>query len=354
MAHAELGEDFDVHGGGLDLIFPHHENERAQSEAAGERFARVWMHNGMLRLTGEKMSKSLGNIEGLAEALERVGRETLLVFFAQAHYRSPVDYSDATLEQASATAAGLREALRNARRYAAAPGGGSDATIRAQAEAAFDGFAAYMADDLDTPRALAELHGLSRALNTAVAGGTADPTAVGEAADLLVRALDVLGLASLDSERRGLCGGPRPGRASEPPPAARATTRAPTSCATASQSSASAFAIRRRGRRSCPSMADRGESPPRSDLVYGLQPVREALRGRRRVREIVCTSEAAAAMPWIEASACASPSRSPIASPLSRSGPTTRAWWRSATRIRTRTRTRCSRARTRSSSRSTA
>ena len=100
MAHAELGEDFDVHGGGLDLIFPHHENERAQSEAAGERFARVWMHNGMLRLTGEKMSKSLGNIEGLAEALERVGRETLLVFFAQAHYRSPVDYSDSALEQA--------------------------------------------------------------------------------------------------------------------------------------------------------------------------------------------------------------------------------------------------------------
>ena len=198
MAHVELGEDFDVHGGGLDLIFPHHENERAQSEAAGERFARVWMHNGMLRLTGEKMSKSLGNIEGLAEALERVGRETLLVFLAQAHYRSPVDYNDATLQQASATAAGLREALRNARRYAAAPGDGSDAAIRAQAEASFAGFARYMADDLDTPRALAELHGLSRALNLAVAGGEADAKAVSDAADLLVRALDVLGLASLD------------------------------------------------------------------------------------------------------------------------------------------------------------
>jgi len=198
MAHAELGEDFDVHGGGLDLIFPHHENERAQSEAAGERFARVWMHNGLLRLTGEKMSKSLGNIEGLAEALERVGRETLLVFFAQAHYRSPVDYSDATLEQASATASGLREALRNARRYAEAAGSGRDTAIRAQAGAAFDGFAGYMADDLDTPRALAELHGLARGLNIAVAGGGADPRAVAEAADLLVRALDVLGLASLD------------------------------------------------------------------------------------------------------------------------------------------------------------
>jgi cysteinyl-tRNA synthetase len=200
MARVQLGEDFDVHGGGLDLIFPHHENERAQSEAAGERFARVWMHNGMLRLTGEKMSKSLGNIEGLAEALERAGRETLLVYFAQAHYRSPVDYSDTTLEQASAAAAGLREALRNARRYAAAEGHGSDPAMRGQAEATFSRFAAYMADDLDTPRALAELHGLARAINTAVAGGDADPGALADAADLLVRALDVLGLASLDRE----------------------------------------------------------------------------------------------------------------------------------------------------------
>jgi cysteinyl-tRNA synthetase len=200
MARDQLGEDFDVHGGGLDLIFPHHENERAQSEAAGERFARVWMHNGMLRLTGEKMSKSLGNIDGLAEALERVGRETLLVFFAQAHYRSPVDYSAATLDQASATAAGLRETLRNARRYAAAGGDGTDAAIRAQADTAFAGFARFMADDLDTPRALAELHGLARAINTAVAGGVADPAAVAASADQLVRALDVLGLATLDQE----------------------------------------------------------------------------------------------------------------------------------------------------------
>jgi cysteinyl-tRNA synthetase len=197
MAQAELGEDFDVHGGGLDLIFPHHENERAQSEAAGERFARVWMHNGMLRLTGEKMSKSLGNIEGLAEALERVGRETLLVFFAQAHYRSPVDYSDSALEQASATAAGLREALRNARRYAA--GAGSDEVPPGYAADAFDRFSAYMADDLDTPRALAELHGLARDINVAVAAGEAAPSGVAAAAETLLQALDVLGLASLGS-----------------------------------------------------------------------------------------------------------------------------------------------------------
>ena len=198
MAHEQLGEDFDVHGGGLDLIFPHHENERAQSEAAGERFARVWMHNGMLRLTGEKMSKSLGNIDGLADSLARWGRETLLVFFAQAHYRSPVDYSEGALEGASAAAGGLREALRNARRYASSGAGGADASALAEAEAAFGRFAAHMADDLNTPRALAELHGLARALNSAASGTEALPTAVSGAADLLVRGLDVLGLASLD------------------------------------------------------------------------------------------------------------------------------------------------------------
>jgi cysteinyl-tRNA synthetase len=152
----------------------------------------------MLRLGGEKMSKSDGNIEGLAEALERAGRETLLVFFAQAHYRSPVDYSDATLAQAAAAAAGLREALRNARRYAAAASDGADPAIASEGEGAFARFAAHVSDDLNTPRALAELHGLARSLNTATAGSSAAPGAVAAAADLLVRALDVLGLASLD------------------------------------------------------------------------------------------------------------------------------------------------------------
>jgi cysteinyl-tRNA synthetase len=198
MACVQLGEDFDVHGGGLDLIFPHHENERAQSEAAGQRFARVWMHNGMLRLAGEKMSKSEGNIDGLAEAIERVGRETLLVLFAQAHYRSPLDYSEETLQQASATAAGLREALRNARRYAASSAG--DPEPPEYARTAFARFTGYMADDLDTPRALAELHGLARDINVAVAEGAATPSGVAAAADQLARALDVLGLASLDRE----------------------------------------------------------------------------------------------------------------------------------------------------------
>ena len=90
MAREHLGDGFDVHGGGLDLVFPHHENERAQSEGAGAHpFARRWLHNGMLRLADEKMSKSLGNVERLRDALDRVGRETLLAFFAGASYRMP-------------------------------------------------------------------------------------------------------------------------------------------------------------------------------------------------------------------------------------------------------------------------
>jgi cysteinyl-tRNA synthetase len=200
MARAQLGEDFDVHGGGLDLIFPHHENERAQSEAAGQRFARTWMHNGMLRLTGEKMSKSLGNIDGLAEALERAGRETLLVFFARTHYRSPVDYADGTLAQAAANADSLREALRNARRYAAVDNGVAADTLGEKANAALRRFEEHMLNDLNTPRAWAELLSVATEINRQVAGSESSPAAVGHAADGLVKALDVLGLASLDQE----------------------------------------------------------------------------------------------------------------------------------------------------------
>ena len=93
MAEKLLGPVFEIHGGGLDLVFPHHENELAQSRALGHEFAKVWMHNGMLRFTGEKMSKSLGNIETIQEVLDEWGRETVLLFFLTAHWRSPIDFS---------------------------------------------------------------------------------------------------------------------------------------------------------------------------------------------------------------------------------------------------------------------
>ena len=162
MAEAFLGPAFEIHGGGIDLVFPHHENEIAQSRAAGRGFARMWMHNGMLRLAGEKMSKSLGNIVSLREALDRWGRETLLVYFLGGHWRKPIDFSDDALGQAAAQA----ESFRNVFRSPAEPGGDWDA------------FEAALDDDFNTPEALAVMHGWRDH-------------------ELLRRALEVFGLESL-------------------------------------------------------------------------------------------------------------------------------------------------------------
>ncbi|HEV3407428.1 MAG TPA: cysteine--tRNA ligase [Gaiellaceae bacterium] len=104
MAEKHLGPRFEIHGGGLDLVFPHHENEIAQSRGAGREFARIWFHNGMLRLVGEKMSKSLGNIATLREVLDEWGKETLLLFFMRGHWSKPIDFSDETLAQARSEA----------------------------------------------------------------------------------------------------------------------------------------------------------------------------------------------------------------------------------------------------------
>ncbi len=116
MAQKELGPEFWIHGGGLDLVFPHHENERAQSLALGHPFARIWMHNGMLRFTGEKMSKSLGNVTTIREVLDTWGREAALVFFLTAHWRKPTDFSEETMAAAAAQAETLRNALRGEER----------------------------------------------------------------------------------------------------------------------------------------------------------------------------------------------------------------------------------------------
>ena len=109
LAHRVLGHGrgapspvFEIHGGGLDLVFPHHENELAQSSALDHEFARIWTHNGILRFTDEKMSKSLGNVVTMDEALDQRGRETLLLMFLGAHWRKPMDFSEETLQQAAA------------------------------------------------------------------------------------------------------------------------------------------------------------------------------------------------------------------------------------------------------------
>jgi len=108
MAEKFLGRVFEIHGGGNDLIFPHHENELAQSRGAGSEFARMWMHNGMLQLTGEKMSKSLGNIVSHRDAIQEWGREAILLFFMNSYWRKPIEFSDEVLEQASAQAETFR------------------------------------------------------------------------------------------------------------------------------------------------------------------------------------------------------------------------------------------------------
>jgi cysteinyl-tRNA synthetase len=153
---------FELHGGGVDLVFPHHENEVAQSRSLGHEFARLWMHNGMLRLAGEKMSKTLGNIVPLREALDEWGRETLLVYFLGGHWRKPIDYSDEVLEQAAAQAESFRNVFRGE-----SEGGGD-----------WEPFAAALDDDFNTPEALAVMHAWRDH-------------------ELLRRGLDVFGLASL-------------------------------------------------------------------------------------------------------------------------------------------------------------
>ena len=146
MAEKLLGVDFEIHGGGIDLVFPHHENEAAQTEAArGEPLARIWMHNGMIQL-GDKMSKSLGNIVGLGSALDEVGRDTLIMYFVAGHYRQPVAYSEEVLEQAAARVNRFRDA--------AVTPGESPEDMAVHRDAFFDA----LADDFNTPAALAAAH----------------------------------------------------------------------------------------------------------------------------------------------------------------------------------------------------
>jgi cysteinyl-tRNA synthetase len=150
MAEEALGLGFDIHGGGNDLVFPHHENEVAQTEAArGEPLARIWMHNGMLQSGGdEKMSKSLGNVRSLADVLDRVEPEVFLLYLSSGHYRQPIAFSGERLEQAEGGARRIREAAR--RLVAGEP---SPPELAPHREAFFDA----LADDFNTARALAAL-----------------------------------------------------------------------------------------------------------------------------------------------------------------------------------------------------
>ncbi len=148
MAESLLGVDFEIHGGGTDLIFPHHENEAAQTGAArGGQLARLWVHNGMIRLDQEKMSKSQGNIFLLGNALDAYGRDALLMYFLGGHYRQPIEFDEERLEEATARLARIRDA---GRRLAPGESPGWSAPIK-------DRFFVALANDFNTPKALAEV-----------------------------------------------------------------------------------------------------------------------------------------------------------------------------------------------------
>ncbi|MFL5871738.1 MAG: cysteine--tRNA ligase [Solirubrobacterales bacterium] len=182
MGEKLLGADFDIHSGGVDLIFPHHENEIAQTEAARSKpLARIWMHNGMVRTDEEKMSKSVGNIFQLSEALDRYGREAVVAYLSSGHYRKPLEFSDRALEEAGARLDRIRNYLAEA---PADEGGEEDAFVAERREE----FLASLADDFNTPRAWAALFDL-------VAEGNRRPLAGARAA--LAEMLELLGLESL-------------------------------------------------------------------------------------------------------------------------------------------------------------
>ena len=183
MAGKYLGSRFDIHGGGLDLRFPHHENELAQSTAAGDDFANFWMHNGMVTYEGEKMSKSIGNTISPAQMLQMARPLVVRYYLGSAHYRSVLDYRPSSLQEA-ATAIERVEAFLAATQEVLKPG-------REVPEA----FAEAMDDDVNIPRALAVLHEQTRAGNAALAAGED----ASEAANAVMAMAEVLGLAQLMS-----------------------------------------------------------------------------------------------------------------------------------------------------------
>ncbi|MFG6403581.1 cysteine--tRNA ligase [Microbacterium sp. P04] len=191
MSRRYLGPEFDIHGGGLDLRFPHHENELAQSTAAGDAFARYWVHNGLVTVDGQKMSKSLGNFV-LADDVLAV-RDPLAVRYAlmAAHYRSNLDISDKAFDEAEGALERIATFLQRAEKFA-----GDALGDPGELPAAF---AAALDDDLGVPQALAVIHETVRTGNTAIDGGDLDAAAT--AAQAVAAMLEVLGLTALHATR---------------------------------------------------------------------------------------------------------------------------------------------------------
>jgi len=166
-----LGEGFDIHGGGQDLAFPHHENERAQAVADGRRFARTWVHNGFVEIEGTKMSKSLGNVQNLVDLVEVYDPRAYRLLVLRSHYRSPIDVTDTSLHDAEAA---LDRLDAFARRVAETPAWAGGDGAPAPDAAAIERFREAMDDDLQTPAATGLLFDLVRRANAVLdAGDTA-------------------------------------------------------------------------------------------------------------------------------------------------------------------------------------
>ena len=264
MAEKTLGPEFLIHGGGLDLVFPHHENERAQSQAVGRPFAKIWMHNGLLRFTGEKMSKSVGNVATIQDVIAEWGREAALLFLMTGHWRKPLEFSEEAMTAAGV--AGREPAQRAARRDARS---GRLGRVRGRARRRLQH--ARRARRSSTA-------GPARARSTSCAAGS-----------------PIFGLGGLGDSGRGAR------RRSSELARARAEARAG-----ARLRRVGSAARRDRGRRL--GGAGRGRRARRlraraalvtRELVYGRNAVREALRGRREVLELWVSERAAASLDWL-------------------------------------------------------
>ena len=199
MAMTLLGESFDIHAGGEDLIFPHHENERAQSEAiTGKVFAKYWMHNGLVRILGDKMSKSVGNIVNVREAIKRFGRDSIRYFFLSKHYRSPVEFSEKSLKESYISVKRVWESIeRFEKRYDEIPIPKRDSWQEFYVEK----FIETMDEDFNTPGAVSIIFELIREMNKAMDEG--DEKRALKAYHLVRREFGpILGLFDLEREKR--------------------------------------------------------------------------------------------------------------------------------------------------------
>ncbi|MFZ4894669.1 cysteine--tRNA ligase [Plantibacter sp. Mn2098] len=204
MSTTYLGAEFDIHGGGLDLRFPHHENELAQSLAAGDPFARYWLHNGLVSVTGQKMSKSLGNSVYAADLIGSARPLVVRYYLGAAHYRSTLEFHDGALEEAEAALGRIEGFLDRVGRAGLLPGGVAEAGVAGAAAAASaasvvpEAFAVAMDDDLNIPRAIAAIHDAVRAGNAAL--DRDDTTAARDASVAVITMTTILGINPLDPQ----------------------------------------------------------------------------------------------------------------------------------------------------------